>query len=57
MSDPRIWFGPAGTEIVGQTEDGTPIAAGVDAGVGPMTELSGYLVDVHFTPADTREET
>lgn len=48
----RVWFGPAGSEIVGLTEEGALITAGLDAGVGPMTEITDFLTDVRLTRED-----
>ena len=44
MSVSRVWFGPANTEMIGVTESGAPITAGLDAGVGSMVEITDLIV-------------
>lgn len=39
----RVFIGPAGSEIVGYAEDGTPVVADED-GVGAMTEIKNVTV-------------
>jgi hypothetical protein len=38
----RLWIGPAGSEWLGDSADGTPVV-GSDEGVGPMTEIEGII--------------
>lgn len=42
MSGMRIWFGPAGDELLGATSDGTPVL-GDENGVTEMTEITEFI--------------
>ena len=44
----RVFFGPADATLVGCEPDGTPITAGVDSGVGPMTEVTQHVVAIDW---------
>lgn len=48
----RVWFGPAGGELIGQAVDGAPVTADLECGVGPMTDLTPHLTDIHFSPRE-----
>lgn len=38
----RLFIGPAGAELIGATENGTPIVAN-DEGVGAMHEITSFI--------------
>ena len=48
----RIFLEPAGSEFIGMEPDGTPVTAGIESGVGPMTEITQHVVaiDCEVTP-------
>lgn len=40
--DGRLFIGPAGAEIIGATDDGTPIVANED-GAGAMRDITRFI--------------
>lgn len=47
----RAWIGDVNAEVIGQTDDGTPVEV-TDEGVGPMCEITRYISDVRVGPTE-----